>query len=234
MNVYKYFIELIDPIFSSKEGLSAATTPSYLHATAINHAVAYGLGKGINQPYIISEENGGRNIPRYESSQICPDFYFTPARIDGNITYQPQIVKGDADGFLNKGGPAEVLRSSTLYFLSPENNFTGYVFTRKELAFPKIIRLGSFRGKAKLKLREVKIYKEISEAFVSHPVDPLVNDVLRGVMVNMFPYPLVENSYCRNCIIIKEGRSERIVSMPQNYEIKSTDILSKSSNTMVF
>ena len=69
MNVYKYFIELIDPIFYSQEGLSAATTPSYLHATAVNHAVAYGLGKGINQPYIISEENGGRNIPRYESSK---------------------------------------------------------------------------------------------------------------------------------------------------------------------
>ena len=73
--------QLIDPIFYSKEGLSAATTPSYLHATAVNHAVAYGLGRESINP-ILFLENGRRNIPRYESSQICPDFYFTPARIE--------------------------------------------------------------------------------------------------------------------------------------------------------
>ena len=33
------------------------------------------------------------------------------------------------------------------YILSPENIFIGYAFTTKELAFPKIIRLGSFRAR---------------------------------------------------------------------------------------
>ena len=96
IRIFRYGITLLDALFYSREGLSGAITPKYLHATAVNHAAAYALGiNPENQPYIISENNGGRNVPRYENSLICGDFYFTPARPKGTITYQPEIAKGE-------------------------------------------------------------------------------------------------------------------------------------------
>ncbi|MBC8522269.1 MAG: hypothetical protein H8D26_09865, partial [Methanomicrobia archaeon] len=187
LKVFKYGIELLDALFYSREGLSGAITPKYLHATALNHAVAFSLTSeqreelGINpenQPYIISENNGGRNTPRYENSLICEDFYFTPARPRGNVTYLPEIVKGDLDGFVKKGygagagGRAEVLKASQLFSISSETRFEGYLLCKKDIDFPRVIRLGSFRGKAKLTRAEVKVVREKSGELVGHPVDP--------------------------------------------------------------
>ncbi len=236
MNIYKYRIKLLDPLFYSREGLSAAITPKHLHATAINHAVAYAMSiNSENQPYIISEANGGRNTPRYKNSIASDDFYFTPARAEGNISYSPQIVKGELDGFIRKGYPgAEILRASLLYFISPESVFSGYVFSKKELEFPEMIRLGSFRGKAKLTLREVRIVKEIRSTLVDHPIDPLVHNAQRGVMVNMFPYPVVENSICSECIEICEGTTKRFVGIPAGYKLQEGDVINTNRNTLIF
>lgn len=230
IKVFRYVIELLDTLFYSREGLSGAITPKYLHATAVNHAVAYALGiNPENQPYIISENNGGRNIPRYENSLISEDFYFTPARPKDNITYLPEIVKGELDGFVKRGygagagGRAEVLKASRLFSIPPEMKFEGYLLCKKEFDFPRVVRLGSFRGKAKLEMGEVKVAREKSEELVEHPVDPLVSEVMRGVMINMFPYPIVENAVCKECIEIREKGLRKYVSLPWGFQVEKSE-----------
>ena len=89
----------------------------------------------------MAEDSGGRNIPRYESSHISPDFYFTPARLIGNPRYLPEIAKGEPDGFIRKGYPgAEVLRASQLFSLVPETEFEGYGYCKDVGFLPKICR----------------------------------------------------------------------------------------------
>ena len=98
MKLYSYSIKLIDPLFFAREGISGAFTPPYIHATALNHALTWAMGKSReDQPYVMSEENGGRNSPRYETSRIDENFYATPARLKGSPTYYNEIVKGDGD-----------------------------------------------------------------------------------------------------------------------------------------
>lgn len=230
IRVLRYGIALLDSLFYSREGLSGAITPKYLHATAVNHAVAYALGiNPEDQPYIISENNGGRNTPRYENSLISEDFYFTPARPEGNVTYLPEIVKGELDGFIKRGygagagGRAEVLKASRLFSIPPEMRFEGYLLCKKEFDFPRVIRLGSFRGKARLTGAEVKVVSEKSEELVEHPVDPLVNEVMRGVMINMFPYPILENAVCKDCIEIRERGLRKFVARPPCFQVEKSE-----------
>ena len=86
MELFQYAIKLIDPLFYSHEALSGAYTMRYLHATAINHSVAWSMGRQReDQSYFISDAKGGRNVPRYENSWIEPDFYFTPAALEGDL-----------------------------------------------------------------------------------------------------------------------------------------------------
>jgi len=220
----------MDPLFYAREGLSGAITPRHLHATAINCAVAYILNiKPEEQPYITSETNGGANIPRYKNSKIADEFYLTPARPKGNINYLPEIAKGDADGFITLGfggiklkgrsiSRPEVLKAYRLFFIPPETEFEGYLLEYKEITFPELIRLGSFRGKAVLRLEEVRIVGKSNKGMVSHPVDPLVSKVVRGVMVNIFPYPVVENAVCENCLQIREKGFEKFIALPYGKE----------------
>jgi hypothetical protein len=216
MKIFQYTIKLIDPLFYSLEGLRGAMTPHYLHATAVNHAVAYATGGIENQPYLISEDNGGRNTPRYANSLISEDFYFTPARMRGNFRYLPEIVKGERDGFIVKGYPGEVLRASQIYSLAPESEFEGYGICKNDFLAPEIIRLGSFRGKARVKLAPAKFINRHSNLLVDHSVDPLITTVSRGIMVNIFPYPFIENAICKNCMEIRiEGeRFKKNISLP--------------------
>jgi CRISPR-associated protein Csc1 len=229
MKIYSYLIKLLDPLFYSREGVSWAYTPPYLHATAINLAVCYALGvHSENQPYIISEANGGRNTPRYKNSQATEAFYFTPAKLRREVNYLPQIVKGDGEKFISVGyGQTknniksmgnEVLKASRLYFISPETEFEGYVIGKDEVELPQIIRLGSFRGKAELKItREYKSYGKREKLCVDHPVDPLLNNVIRGVMINMFPYPIVDNAIVDLGIEIRMGRLSKYVAFPDSF-----------------
>ncbi|MEW6455473.1 MAG: type I-D CRISPR-associated protein Cas5/Csc1 [Acidobacteriota bacterium] len=230
MKVFKYKIELIDPLFYSKEGLSGAISPKYLHATAINYAVAYSLG--INpeaQPYIISEENRGRNTPRYENSLASEAFYFTPGRPIGNIRYISEIAKGEDDNFVKLGygastGKAEVLKASQLFSIPPESIFEGFLIVRKEMIFPLIIRLGSFRGKALLNLEEIRVLKEKDKALVAHLVDPLVSKTIRGMMIGMFPYPIIENAVCERCIEIKVDGFSKYIALPDSFDFLENNI----------
>lgn len=237
MKIFKYTLYLLDPLFYSQEGLGGAKTPNYIHATAINHAVAYSLN--INprgQPYIISERNGGRNSPRYERSLISDEFYFTPARLRGNVKYCPEIVKGELDGFVRKGYPgAEVLRASQLFFIPPESEFEGYGICKEEFEIPSTIRLGSFRGKAKLALNEAKFVREKANALTDHPIDPLVCEAIRGIMINMFPYPLVEHAVCKQCIEVREKgeRFSRVISFPQGMIGKREEIAVKGDTIIL-
>lgn len=221
MKIHPFSITLLDPVFYSREGLVGAFSPKYLHATAINHAVAYALGKEVDQPYIMSDKEGGRNTPRYSSSYVKEfNFYFTPARPKSNVSYHVEVVKADSDKIINKRygsiklangkteSRPEVLKASQLFFLSPETEFEGFVLIDDEISLPSelLIRLGSFRGKAKLEISKGYEPKEMnSNQYVNHPVDPLVSEVVRGVMINIFPYPIVDNAICRDCFEIKKG-----------------------------
>lgn len=253
MRIFRYSLKLLDPLFYSREGLSGAITPRYIHATALNHAVAYSLG--INpemQPYIIGFRRNSedvelsKNEPEYTNSIVTEGFYFTPARPISNIDYFPEIVKGELDGFLRKGygniklpngtteSRPETLKASQLYFISPETKFMGYILCNDEIEFPRIIRLGSFRGKALLRLeKEYMHYKSREEAFVDHPVDPLVSEVLRGIMINMFPYPIVENARCRNCVEIKEGIISKYIALAPPYFQLSNQKLVRTDSTII-
>lgn len=236
MIIFKYNVKLIDSLFYSREGLGGAVTPRYLHATAINHAVAYAVSAGINQPYIMAENNGGRNIPRYESSHISHDFYFTPARLKGNPRYLPEIAKGEVDGFIRKGYPgAEVLRASQLFSLVPETEFEGYGYCKDVGFLPKIIRLGSFRGKAKLTANFAKIIKQIENTLVDHPTDPLISKTARGVMINMFPYPIIENAVCETGykIRLRNARFANTISLPIEFMETQQQEISITSETLI-
>lgn len=98
MNLFEYTIQLIDPLFYAREAIGGAYTPLFLHATALNHAIAWAMGLSRpDQAYLISDEGGGKNRPRYENSWIEPNFYFTPARLDKAANYYTEVVKGDRE-----------------------------------------------------------------------------------------------------------------------------------------
>lgn len=209
MKLYSYEITLVDPLFFSREGISGAFTPPYIHATALNYAVACSMGRGRkDQQYLMSDINGGRNTPHYENSRIEKDFYLTPARLRGSPNYYTEMAKGDGDktiqvryGITKMNGRTikrrihnELLKAYRLYSLAPESLFEGYLYTTlNPEKFPRIIRLGSFRSVAILGIRkEHRIIRSVDRQLCDHPVDSLVNKVLRGIMVPMLPYPIID------------------------------------------
>jgi len=201
MLAYRYRITLFDPLYYAREGLAGAFTPHVLHATAVNHAVTAALGlHPENQPFVIADENGGMDVPRYTDSRASPFFYFTPAAVSGNPVDWTEIAKGDNDGFLFQVLAGESLKATQLNFLPPKTQFHGFVVARDEsLGFPERIRLGSFRGMAALEFELASESKALGHpATVGHPVDPLVSKTVRGVMENLFPYPVVRNAVCHN------------------------------------
>lgn len=229
MEIYPYTIKLIDPLFYSHEALSGAYTPAYLHATAMNHAVAWSIGRlREDQSYIISEQNGGRNIPRYNHSWIEPDFYFTPASIVGGVNYIVETVKGDMDYLIQPGfgqakilgkniGRNEVLKAYRIFSIPPETEFIGYLHADPDIvkSLPTYIRLGSFRGKAALGIEEkIKTFGIVSGQYINHPVDPLVSKVKRGVMIGMFPYPIVDSAFAENVYEIRSHGRREFIAIP--------------------
>ncbi|MBI4650167.1 type I-D CRISPR-associated protein Cas5/Csc1 [Candidatus Desantisbacteria bacterium] len=242
MDIYPYTITLIDPLFYSHEALSGAYTQPYIHATAINHAAAWSMGRAReDQSYIISDANGGRNIPRYEHSWIEPDFYFTPAAIKGEINYIVETVKGDMDYFIQPGfgqakimgkniGRNEVLKAYRIFLLPPETVFTGYLHANEDVVehIPNYIRLGSFRGKAELKIeKQEKIFGIVSDQYVNHLVDPLVSSVKRGVMIGMFPYPIIDNALAGNTYEIRKHGRREFIAIPSRAVTFNKDELLK-------
>ncbi|MCL0086567.1 hypothetical protein M1N65_00640 [Thermodesulfovibrionales bacterium] len=229
MEIYPYTIRLIDPLFYSHEALSGAFTTAYLHATAINHAIAWSMGKlREDQSYIISDEKGGRNIPRYEHSWIEPDFYFTPASMNGNVDYIVETVKGDMDYLIQPGfgqakilgkniGRNEVLKAYRIFSLPPETEFVGYLHAETDMVkhIPNYIRLGSFRGMARLEIGKAeKRFGIASIQYVNHPVDPLISRIKRGVMIGMFPYPIVVGALVENAYEIRKHGRREFVAVP--------------------
>lgn len=229
MEIYPYTVKLIDPLFYSHEALSGAFTPKYLHATAINHAVAWAMGRPReDQSFIISDAKGGRNIPRYQHSWIEPDFYFTPAAIAGDADYLVETVKGDMDYLIQPGfgqarimgkniGRNEVLKAYRIFSFPPETEFTGYLHAEPDILekIPKYLRLGSFRGKAELEIgKQLKTFGVFSKQYVDHPVDPIVSEVRRGIMIGMFPYPVIDSAMVADAYKTRKGRRIIFVAVP--------------------
>ena len=229
MEIHSYRIKLIDPLFYAHEALSAAYTQRYLHATAVNHAVAWAMGRAREeQSYIITDAQGGRNAPRYQDSWIEPDFYFTPAAIEGDVDYLVEMVKGDMDYLIQPGygqakimgksiGRSEVLKAYRIFSLPPETIFNGYLHVDTETLpqIPAIIRLGSFRGKAELRIgKREKTFGILQNQYVNHPVDPLVSTVKRGVMIGMFPYPIVDHALAQDSYETRAFGGRSFVAVP--------------------
>jgi len=210
MTFFRYRITLFDPLYYAREGLFGAFTPQVLHGTAVNHAITAALGlHPERQPYVIAETNGGMDVPRYNDSRASRHFYFTPAALEGPPGDWTEIAKGDNDGFLFRVKAGEILKATQLHFLPPETRFVGLgLATKYANAFPRRIRLGSFRGVARLEVEAAESVKAIAgPAPVDHPVDPLVSAPVRGVMVNLFPYPVVQNAVCPKAYQLKFERS---------------------------
>lgn len=232
MKLYSYGIKLIDPLFFAREGISGAFTPPYLHATALNHAVTWAMGKSReDQSYFMTNGNGSRNCPRYESSLIDNEFYLTPARLNGATNYYSEIVKGDSDGSIQVGYGIselngkrikrrfnnELLKAYRIYSIAPESLFEGYLFARSETEqFPKLIRLGSFRGLAILEINgPLKVIGKEKQKYCDHLVDPLVSKVLRGIPVPMLPYPVVDQAMVDEVLEIRKfGQRVFVASVP--------------------
>jgi len=226
MELYSYIIKLFDPLFFAREGISGAFSPPYLHATALNHALAWAIGKGReDQPYFMTEENGGKNSPRYKTSWIDENFYLTPARLKGSVTYFTEIVKGDGDKNIQVGygaaringvqvGKNEVLKAYRIYSIAPESVFEGYLYSNLPPdRFPSLIRLGSFRGLALFATG--KPYKAVGherKKYCDHPVDPLVSKVLQGTSVSMLPYPIVDQALVEDVWEIRKFRQRVFVA----------------------
>jgi CRISPR type I-D-associated protein Csc1 len=242
MKVFAYSIYLLDPLFYAREGLSAAYTPPYLHATAVNFAVASILLPEITgvdpeeQSYVIGEHNGGRNTPRYKNSLASSKFYFTPALLASPLKYFPEWTKGENDGFTAQTKMGEVLKAEILNYLPPETEFKGFLISKEEIGFPYLIRLGTFRGKARLDLEELEIVKALEkEQTASHPVDPLLSEVFRGVMVNMFPYPIIENATIKHGIEVrsKKERYTKIVALPDEWKKPIVEVIKSGSRSII-
>jgi len=236
--IYLYQIKLLDPLFYSREGLSASFTPSYLHATAVNFAVKNALNiDPQEQPYLICDENNiSKDNPRYKNSLISNDFYFTPSRLTIPLKYFSEITKGENDGFIFATKQGESLQASTLNYISPESIFKGFLIEKKSYEWPKIIRIGSFRGKAILELTELEILKVCnSNTVVSHPVDPLVTDVKKGIAISIFPYPIIENAQCTGCIMTKLKLKGEIykIAFPQEWDSPSINYIKVNKNPMI-
>ncbi len=242
MKIHKFQLKILDPMFYSREGLAGAFTPSYIHATAINHAVAFSINiEPANQPYIMTDSNGGRDIPRYVNSKATDSFYFTPARLNGNLNYFGELVKGDGDKYVQLGygvstGKKEILKASKIFSISPESIFEGYVLIfNEEILLPKLIRLGSFRGKAELTLlNELKIGDKKIAAYVDHPVDPLITSPKKGRLVNMLPYPIVDNAFCDNSLEVYNHGKKIYVALPETYKIPKIEKISQSKGMVIF
>lgn len=247
MDIHAYSIKLIDPLFYSHEALSGAYTQRYLHATAVNHAVAWAMGRAREeQSYVTSDAGGGRNAPRYTDSWIEPDFYFTPAAIDGAVDYLVETIKGDMDYLIQPGfgqakimdknvGRNEVLKAYRIFSFPPETSFSGYLHVDSDTLerIPSIIRLGSFRGKAALRIgKREKTFGARSNQYVSHPVDPLVSTVKRGVMIGMFPYPVVDNALAEDVIEIREHGKRAFVAIPAKKISYDSDEIQKRLNEL--
>lgn len=229
MNLYSYSLKLIDPLFYAREGISGAFTPPYIHATALNHALAWAMGKSREeQSYFMTNANGDRNVPFYESSLIDNDFYLTPARLKGSPNYYTEIVKGDGDktiqvsyGISELNGQRirrrfnnELLKAYRIYSIAPESVFEGYLYLNNGVAqLPKLLRLGSFRGVAVFEFGgPLKIIGKEKQKYCDHPVDPLVSKVLRGTSVSMLPYPVVDQAMLEDVLEIRKYGQRVFVS----------------------
>ena len=101
MQIYRYLITLHDSLYYAREGLGGAITPPLIHPTAVNGALATAMNcNSENQPFLISEANGGRNRPRYKNSCLCNAFYATAASVRGEVRYRNEIAKAENDGFM--------------------------------------------------------------------------------------------------------------------------------------
>jgi len=228
VKIYLYRITLFDPLFYAREGLSAAFTPPYLHATAVNLAVKAALNLDPeDQPLLVCDDNGVRNNPRYSSSLVSDDFYFTPARLVTPLKYFPEITKGENDGYIFRTGMGELFQACTLNYIPPEAIFEGFLIEKKVYEWPCLIRLGSFRGKASLALSNLEVIKSFSEMVtVSHPTDPLVTSINRGVIINMFPYPLIENVRTSHAVLTRAHSGfKHIVAFPDKWELPQVKII---------
>ena len=232
MTFFRYRITLFDPLYYAREGLFGAYTPQVLHGTAVNHAITASLGlHPERQPYVIAETNGGMDVPRYADSRASRRFYFTPAAVEGPSGDWSEIAKGDNDGFAFRVEAGEILKATQLHFLPPETRFVGLALAKDGMrAFPERIRLGSFRGLARLEIEEAASSELIAgPAPVDHPVDPLVSKAVRGVALNLFPYPLVQNAVCSKVYELKFERtrlgSEKVARLawPEGYPERSPE-----------
>ncbi len=247
MELYSYNVKLIDPLFFAREGISGAFAPPYLHATALNHALTWAMGKGReDQPYFMTDENGGRNNPRYETSWIDENFYTTPARLKGTPTYYTEIVKGDGDKNIQVGygaakingvavGKNEVLKAYRIYSLAPESVFDGYLYSNFQPdKFPRLIRLGSFRGMALFEIdKSYKVVGKDKKKYCDHPVDPLVSKVLMGMPIPMLPYPVVDQALVEDVLEIRKFRQRIFVAALSIQQTSKTEAVRQGSSLII-
>ena len=132
-------------------------------------------------------------------------------------------------------GRNEVLKAYRIFSIPPETEFNGYLHADPEIMshIPACIRLGSFRGKAILTTgKAIKTFGIVPDQYVNHPVDPLVSKVKRGVMIGMFPYPIVDSAFVEYAYETRNHGQREFIALPTREVVFDKDVLLKRLNEL--
>ncbi|RKY63642.1 MAG: hypothetical protein DRQ02_12420 [Candidatus Latescibacterota bacterium] len=189
MYVYRYILKALDFIYFARKTLVGDITPPYIHATAINAAIQSALNLRKDDRYVTFNE------PNYNTLFSNSFFYATPAR-PSNVSYINQGITANQEKYVFSVEKGEILRFQPIKIFTPLSEWKGFIISTKELNFKKLkIRLGRGKSLAEITVSLKGVAEDIKSGRIalSHTGDPLNMKIVRGIMINTMPYPLVEN-----------------------------------------
>lgn len=194
MHIYRLHLTLQDPLyFATRELGRLYVTERYLH----NYALSYAL------EFVQNSYHDAEHVPHYQGD-LEPlngqGIYVTPARpIESdyvthtykwaNLHYHVEMEQQD------KNMPT----FGRIRELAPESSFEVFLLAKKAISIPSWIRLGKWRSKLKVEIKELAEAKhnQAQEFICFHPLNPLdvmfTNQVLSYDTVNMPPVSLIRN-----------------------------------------
>lgn len=211
MYIYAYKLRSLDFVHFAKKGLVGDITPPYIHSTAINASLQTALG-------LRSEEHfATNNKPKYQELFNGKSIYASPAR-PLHITYQASGITCNHEKYTFTVEQSEILKYQSIKTIAPDSEWAGYLFSIEKLNDEMIIRLGRGKTPCSFTTEQKTILKEVhsSKSYVNHPVDPLHVKVIRGTVVSMFPYPIIEFPTVDGRIVQLDEKNRNIVAIPQS------------------
>jgi len=217
MFIYEYSIRALDFIYFARKSLIGDITPAYIHSTALNAALQTVFNMRDDENYIVMNE---ANKPRYNELFKNKPFYLTPAR-PVSVTFVNQGITSNPEGYIFKVTRGEILRFQPMRVATPGSIWTGFLVSTEDINIANMkIRLGRGRSPAKISFKLLTNFNRdtVNEGttIVSHVGDPLNYKIVKGLLINTLPYPLVENPTIRGRYIITKSK---IIGIPNTTDI---------------